>query len=90
LPCPALPCPGAGLPSPSGEPALGALREFREPSPARGILTAVTATSATSAWAVGYSTGTETAIVEHWNGTAWTWPAGVCEPDTPGCHGLIR
>jgi hypothetical protein len=45
------------------------------PSPSPGgssgtVLTAVTATSSTNAWAVGWS-GTQT-LVEHWDGTAWT------------------
>jgi hypothetical protein len=48
----------------------------RVPSPAGGPgLLAVTATSATSAWAVGdYSTasGQPRTLIMHWNGTRWS------------------
>jgi hypothetical protein len=41
-------------------------------SPSEGtILTGVTATSATNAWAVG-STGAQKTVTEHWNGKSWT------------------
>jgi hypothetical protein len=56
------------------------------PSPATGILTGVTAVSASSAWAVGFFTGYGTGIIEHWDGTAWTWPTGMCgSPAGAGC-----
>jgi hypothetical protein len=57
------------------------------PSPAAGILNAVTATSPDSAWAVGsISSGGGPAVIEHWNGKTWTWPAGFCgSPSGPGC-----
>jgi hypothetical protein len=41
------------------------------PSPAGSSLSAVTATSARNAWAVG-STGTGKTLILHWNCTAWT------------------
>jgi hypothetical protein len=45
-------------------------------------LTGVAATSATNAWAVGYSTfGGYHTLIEHWNGTAWTL---VPSPDPLG------
>ena len=57
------------------------------PSPAYGELDAVAAASPTSAWAVGYWSSSSTAIIEHWNGTAWTWPSGFCAaPSGPGCY----
>jgi len=45
------------------------------PSPAKGLLGSVTATSARNAWAVGLtgsSLGHGTGIIEHWNGNSWT------------------
>ena len=45
-------------------------KHVASPSPAGGsVLTAVTATSASNAWAVGGDLNG--AIVQHWNGTAW-------------------
>jgi hypothetical protein len=41
------------------------------PGPEGTILTGVTATSATNAWAVG-STGAQKTVIEHWNGKSWT------------------
>jgi hypothetical protein len=56
------------------------------PSPASGELDGVAAASPSSAWAVGSWSASSTAIIEHWNGTAWTWPAGFCAaPSGPGC-----
>src|SRR5215472_7971516 len=45
------------------------------PSPAAsfamsGVLAGVAATSATNAWAVGY-TDTDTTLIVHWNGKVW-------------------
>jgi hypothetical protein len=62
--------------------------QVASPNPFPDELTAVTATSATDAWAVGYycttgclgSSGTNGTLIEHWNGTAWTH---VSSPD-PG------
>jgi hypothetical protein len=44
--------------------------------PGGGELAGIAATSATGAWAVGYSSASGTAVAEHWNGRAWTLPAG--------------
>ena len=58
------------------------------PSPATGILTAVTATSPASAWAVGSSSlgSGGSAVIEHWDGKTWTWPPGFCaSPSGSGC-----
>jgi hypothetical protein len=42
------------------------------PSPAPdSVLTAVAATSASNAWAVGYTRTSWKTLIEHWNGTAW-------------------
>jgi hypothetical protein len=48
------------------------------PTPAAGILTGVATASAASAWAVGFWTASGNAVIEHWDGTAWTSPAGFC------------
>lgn len=57
------------------------------PSPASGELDAVATASPSSAWAVGSWTVSSAAIIEHWNGTAWTWPSGFCAaPSGPGCY----
>jgi hypothetical protein len=59
------------------------------PSPAAGVLTAVTATSPDSAWAVGsvLPGGGGTAVIEHWDGKTWTWPAVFCAaPSGAGCY----
>jgi hypothetical protein len=55
---------------------------------ARDDLTAVTATSPSSAWAVGeYSAGsTERALILHWNGRAWR---RVVSPSPGGTHGSV-
>jgi hypothetical protein len=59
----------------------------RVPSPALGALTGVAATSPDSAWAVGSWSGGPAAVIEHWDGTAWTWPKGFCaSPSGPGCY----
>jgi hypothetical protein len=46
------------------------------PGPASSVLYGVAATSPTSAWAVGYHSNRSgsfvRALIEHWNGTAWT------------------
>jgi hypothetical protein len=50
------------------------------------MLAAVTATSPDNAWAVGSSSlgAGGTAVIERWDGTAWTWPASFCgSPSTP-------
>jgi hypothetical protein len=42
------------------------------PSPAGGsVLTAVAATSASDAWAVGYTRNSNTTLIMRWNGAAW-------------------
>jgi hypothetical protein len=42
------------------------------PSPAgNSVLTAVAATSASNAWAVGYTRNTDKTLILRWNGTAW-------------------
>jgi hypothetical protein len=58
-----------------------AWRQVASPSPApNSVLAAVTATSASNAWAVGYTrTGFKT-LIAHWNGAHW---ARVASP-TPG------
>ena len=44
------------------------------------MLTAVAATSASNAWAVGYTRNSDKALIVRWNGTAWSrcqappWP----------------
>lgn len=40
-----------------------------QPSPSRGFLLAVSATSPSSAWAAGDHAGS---LIEHWDGTSWT------------------
>jgi hypothetical protein len=41
--------------------------------PSTGQLSGVAATSASNAWAVGYTGSTSPKpLIEHWNGTAWT------------------
>jgi hypothetical protein len=64
----------------------------RVPSPNPGssnnLLNAVSASSATGAWAVGQyeiSPGPERTLTEHWNGTAWTW---VPSPSPGGTSGF--
>ncbi len=43
------------------------------PSPAgNSVLTAVAATSASNAWAVGYTRNSDKTLILHWDGTAWT------------------
>jgi hypothetical protein len=80
-----------------GEPATGAtIIEHWDgrawtlvPSPAPGMLTAVTATSPDRAWAVGCSRicgDGGTAVIEHWDGKAWTSLSAICaSPADPGC-----
>jgi hypothetical protein len=59
-------------------------RHVGSPNPSPGtqdgnVLYGVTATSAASAWAVGYyftSTSTTKTLILHWNGRRWTTPAG--------------
>ena len=57
------------------------------PTPAAGILTGVATASAASAWAVGFWTASGNAVIEHWDGTAWTSPAGFCSTSSaaPAC-----
>ena len=56
------------------------------PSPAAGMLTGVSAASDSSAWAVGFLSAGGSAVLEHWDGTAWTWPEGLCgSPTGAGC-----
>jgi hypothetical protein len=46
------------------------------PSSAANVLSGVTATSASNAWAVGYydnsSTGARDTLILHWNGVSWS------------------
>jgi hypothetical protein len=47
-------------------------KHVASPSPAGGsVLTAVTATSASNAWAVGYTRNSEKTLIMRWNGTSW-------------------
>jgi hypothetical protein len=57
------------------------------PTPAAGILTGVATASTASAWAVGFWTASGNAVIEHWDGTAWTSPAGSCSRSSasPAC-----
>jgi hypothetical protein len=49
-----------------------AWRHVVSPSPAGdSLLTAVAATSARNAWAVGYTRGSGKTLIERWQGTAW-------------------
>src|SRR6185437_1821398 len=56
------------------------------PSPAPGVtskLSAVSALSASSAWAVGTylpAKGANRTLIEHWNGKAWTQVTGTPNP----------
>jgi hypothetical protein len=56
-----------------------------------GLFTAVTATSATNAWAVGWTgstspgAGTQT-LIEHWNGRTWT---RVASPNPAGTFSIL-
>ena len=54
-----------------------AWRAVTSPSPpGNSVLTAVTATSARNAWAVGYTRNTDKTLILHWNGTAWAQQPG--------------
>jgi hypothetical protein len=49
-----------------------AWKHVASPSPAgNSLLTAVTATSARNAWAVGYTRNSDKTLIVRWNGTAW-------------------
>jgi hypothetical protein len=49
-----------------------AWKSVPSPSPAsNSVLTAVTATSAHDAWAVGYTRSSGKTLILRWNGTAW-------------------
>jgi hypothetical protein len=49
-----------------------AWKSVASPSPAgNSLLTAVAATSASNAWAVGYTRNSNKTLIERWNGTAW-------------------
>jgi hypothetical protein len=41
-------------------------------APTNSVLTAITAVSSTDIWAVGSTVFTESAVIMHWNGTAWS------------------
>src|SRR5215471_12554368 len=49
------------------------------PAPGGGDLYGVAAISAADAWAVGYAPGNK-ALIEHWNGTAWSRVASPTPP----------
>jgi hypothetical protein len=47
-------------------------KDVASPSPAgNSVLTAVAATSARNAWAVGYTRGSGKTLIAHWDGAAW-------------------
>ena len=55
-------------------------------SPEGGYLNDVAAVSADDAWTVGAGMF-DRALIEHWDGTAWTSPAGFCSnPSAPACY----
>ena len=57
------------------------------PSPAsNSVLAAVTATSASNTWAVGYTRNRYRTLIERWNGTGWT---RVSSPNPAGGSALI-
>ena len=63
--------------------------QVSSPNPGtRNDLTAVGATSAKNAWAVGYTDngGGSSTLVLHWNGTKWTHPAS---PNGPGTDSFL-
>jgi hypothetical protein len=64
-----------------------AWKHVASPSPAgNSVLTAVTATSARNAWAVGYTRNSDKTLIMRWNGTAWK---KVPSP-TPGQFSQLR
>ena len=54
-------------------------------SPEGGYLNDVAAVSADDAWTVGAGMF-DRALIEHWDGTAWTSPAVCSNPSAPACY----